>query len=44
MQNTPNDDIDTFYETSGSDMMPFKLSMNDISQLCNIVARQSVQF
>lgn len=25
-----NDDIDTFYETSGSDMMPFKLSMNDM--------------
>ena len=23
-----NDDIDTFFETSGSDMMPFKLSMN----------------
>jgi len=25
-----NDDVDTFYETSGSDMMPFKLSMNDM--------------
>ena len=25
-----NDDIDTFFETSGSDMMPFKLSMNDM--------------
>lgn len=25
-----NDDIDTFYETSGSDMIPFKLSMNDM--------------
>lgn len=25
-----NDDIDTFYETSGSEMMPFKLSMNDM--------------
>ena len=25
-----NDDIDTFYETSGSDMMPFRLSMNDM--------------
>lgn len=25
-----NDDIDTFKETSGSDMMPFKLSMNDM--------------
>ena len=25
-----NDDIDTFHETSGSDMMPFKLSMNDM--------------
>ena len=25
-----NDDIDTFRETSGSDMMPFKLSMNDM--------------
>ena len=25
-----NDDIDTFYETSSSDMMPFKLSMNDM--------------
>ncbi len=25
-----NDDIDTFNETSGSDMMPFKLSMNDM--------------
>ena len=24
-----NDDIDTFFETSGSDMMPFRLSMND---------------
>ena len=23
-----NDDIDTFFQTSGSDMMPFKLSMN----------------
>ena len=25
-----NDDIDTFYDTSGSDMMPFRLSMNDM--------------
>ena len=25
-----NDDVDTFKETSGSDMMPFKLSMNDM--------------
>ena len=25
-----NDDIDTFFETSGSDMMPFRLSMNDM--------------
>ena len=25
-----NDDIDTFYETSGSEMMPFRLSMNDM--------------
>lgn len=25
-----NDDIDTYFETSGSDMMPFKLSMNDM--------------
>lgn len=25
-----NDDIDTFYESSGSDMMPFRLSMNDM--------------
>lgn len=25
-----NDDIDTFHETSGSEMMPFKLSMNDM--------------
>lgn len=25
-----NDDIDTFYETSGSDLMPFRLSMNDM--------------
>lgn len=25
-----NDDIDTFFETSGSDMMPFKLSINDM--------------
>lgn len=25
-----NDDIDTFYETSGSEMMPLKLSMNDM--------------
>jgi DNA invertase Pin-like site-specific DNA recombinase len=25
-----NDDVDTFYETSGSEMMPFKLSMNDM--------------
>lgn len=25
-----NDDIDTFYETSGSDMIPFRLSMNDM--------------
>jgi len=25
-----NDDIDTFHETSGSDMIPFRLSMNDM--------------
>ncbi len=25
-----NDDIDTFYETSSSDMMPFRLGMNDM--------------
>ena len=25
-----NDDIDTYYETGGSDMMPFRLSMNDV--------------
>lgn len=25
-----NDDVDTYKETSGSDMMPFKLSMNDM--------------